>query len=202
MRKLLRLAPPVLALLLTACANMLDVKTQHDASAAKAAGGYRTYAWKAPAPGEPRHDFSPGTSVSVEKSVDAYLQARGYRRVEASDSPDFLIRWGGAMTGRVVRMPGINMDPMNNPMDPMNPQRGPGAGLIPPPISRARPVDSEVPKGVLDLDILDAATKKPVWHGRAQGELSEGAQEQDVQQWLDKATMKLLSDFPPKAASN
>lgn len=201
MRTLLRLTPPLLALLLAACGH-IDVKTQHDASAARAAGGYRTYAWKPPSPGEEQHAFSPGTHVSVEKSVDAYLQSRGYQRVEASATPDFLIRWGGALTGTVIRMEGLSQGPREPPMDPMDPRRSTSEGLYTTPSTRPRPVDTEVPKGVLDLDILDAGTRKPVWHGRAQGELSEGAKEGDVQVWLDKAVSKLLADFPPETGKH
>ncbi|NMO20521.1 DUF4136 domain-containing protein [Pyxidicoccus fallax] len=189
---LLRLAPPLLALTLAACSR-INVNTQHDSSAAKVAGGYRTYAWRPLVEGEAPRVFSPGTDISVEKSVDAYLQSRGYRRVEASESPDFLIRWRGAVLGRKVRLPGIRQSPIL-PGDPRYYQ--PDRYLPTPP---SEPVENEVPKGTLDLDIVDAGSKKPVWQGTVQGELVDDAEAGDVQDWLNEAIPKLLGDFPPKA---
>lgn len=196
MRRLTRLVTPFLALLLASCASTIDVATQQDASAKRLAGGFRTYAWRPLTEGEATRVFSPGTDVNVEKSVDAYLQSRGYRRVEAGESPDFLIRWRGTVRGKVVRMPGIAQAPIL----PGDPRYGQADRYIP--AQRAEPRDNEYPKGTLDLDIAEASTRKPLWQGTAQGQLVEGAQAGDVQDWLDKAIKKLLADFPPEAGKN
>lgn len=196
MRRLTRLALPFLVLLLAACARSIDVSTQKDASAARLAAGFRTYAWRPLTEGEAPRAFSPGTDVSVEKSVDAYLQARGYRRVGAGETPDFLIRWRGSILGRVVRMPGITQGPIL-PGDPR--YRQPDSYIPTPP---PEPSENEVPRGTLDLDIVDAATKKPLWLGTARGELGNEPRAGDVQDWLNKAIQKLLADFPPEAGKN
>jgi hypothetical protein len=202
MRMPRRLAPPLLVLLLAACAG-IDVRTQHDASAARTVSGYRTYAWVRPAAGEQQRLFAPDGRVSVEKTVDGYLQSRGYRQVEAGATPDFFIRWSGGLQDQANQLPGIRQGPA------LTPRQGMMGGGDPVPTPRSEPSTLLSAKGVLDLDILDASTKRPVWSGTAQGELSKHTSPKEakevhaseVQDWLDKAVSKLLGDFPPKAGN-
>jgi hypothetical protein len=46
--------------------------------------------------------------------------------------------------------------------------------------------------------MYDPAAKKLVWQGRATKTLDPGAKEDKRQKDLDKATEKLLKNFPPK----
>lgn len=176
---------PLLALVFTACAG-IDVSTQYDGNAMKAASGYRTYAWLPHA--KPAQEGAADTSV--EKSVDAYLASRGYQRVEASAAPDLLIRWGSSINFQGILVPGLDPNP------PRAPNEGPYQN--PYPSMQARPIKQEFSKGVLDIDIMDARTQKPVWRGTAQGELSPGASNKEIQEWLGKAVPKLLAEFPPE----
>ncbi|WP_164014824.1 DUF4136 domain-containing protein [Pyxidicoccus trucidator] len=192
MRLPARFAPPLLALMLAACTS-IDVSTQHDGSAARAVSGYRTYAWMPRASGgSPAQGGETGSHV--EKSVDGFLTARGYKRVEASASPDFLIKWSGAIRDlqarEVVDNAPAPVGPMQSPYDTPNPRPQPRTYL------------REFSKGELDLDIVDASTKKLVWRGTAKGNLDKKSTPAEEQEWLNQAITQLLSDFSPQPAKN
>jgi hypothetical protein len=187
MRMPTRLAPPLLALLLAACAG-IEVNTQHDARAAQSVGGYRTYAWMPRA----KAGETPEKDSSVEKSVDAYLTSRGYQRVEPDATPDFLLRWNSSINFQGALVPGANPNP---PRDPSYR----GRYMDPYPTMQRRPIMQEYSKGVLDLDIMDARSKQLVWRGTAQGEMGREPSAEKVNAWLGEAVPKLLADFPPQS---
>jgi hypothetical protein len=58
--------------------------------------------------------------------------------------------------------------------------------------------ESTINTGTLVLDMYDPATKQLVWQGRATKTLDPNAKEDKRQKNLDKATQKLLKNFPPK----
>lgn len=188
MRLPLRLAPPLLALLFAACTG-IDVSTQHDRSVASTVSAYRTYAWVSRPATAQRGDTVP----HVEQSVDGFLSARGYRRVEASAPPDFLIKWGGAIRDLKYRETDDSpppVGPMQSPRDAMSSRQ------------RPRTYMREFSKGELDLDILDASTKKLVWRGTAKGSLDTDSTPAEEQEWLNQAVSKLLTDFAPQPVKN
>ncbi|QSQ22795.1 DUF4136 domain-containing protein [Pyxidicoccus parkwayensis] len=180
---------PLLAFVFTACAG-IDVNTQYDGNAMKAASGYRTYAWLPHANPAGQAAQEGAGDTTVEKSVDAYLASRGYQRVEAGATPDLLIRWGSSINFQGILAPGLDPNP------PRAPNQGPYQ--TPYPSMQAQPIKQEFSKGVLDIDIMDARAQKPVWRGTAQGELSSGASNAEIQEWLGKAVPKLLAEFPPE----
>lgn len=58
---------------------------------------------------------------------------------------------------------------------------------------------STVNVGTLVLDVYDPATKQLVWRGAATETINKSSTPEKKQEHLDKAAMKLLKDFPPKA---
>ena len=58
--------------------------------------------------------------------------------------------------------------------------------------------ESTINIGTLVLDMYDPHTKQLVWTGRATKTLGSGNNQEKTQKNLDKATAKLLKDFPPK----
>jgi Domain of unknown function (DUF4136) len=59
---------------------------------------------------------------------------------------------------------------------------------------------STISTGTLVLDMYDPSTKQLVWTGRVSKTLDPGANQGKKQKNLDKATQKLLKNFPPKAS--
>ncbi|MFP2911013.1 DUF4136 domain-containing protein [Pyxidicoccus sp. 3LFB2] len=192
MRLTRRLAPPLLALWLAACTG-IDVHTQQDGNAARAASSYRTYAWMPrPSGAAPAQA---GDAVShVEKSVDEVLTARGYRRAEAGATPDFLIKWGGAIRDL------SSQEVVEDMPTPRGRYRNPYGDTYQPPIRRT--YVREFSKGELDLDVVDASSGKLVWRGTAKGNLDKDSSAAEEQAWLKEAVSKLLAEFPPQPAKN
>ena len=58
--------------------------------------------------------------------------------------------------------------------------------------------ESTINTGTLVLDMYDPANKQLVWQGRATKTLDPGAKEDKRLKDLDKATEKLMKNFPPK----
>ena len=55
--------------------------------------------------------------------------------------------------------------------------------------------------GTLIVDILDAKTRKAIWHGTAEGTVDNDAQ--DMKKEFHDAAQKMFKDFPPfRAAAN
>lgn len=186
MQTLRRFSPLLLSLLLGACSGV-KVKTEHAPDAVAVASSYRTYTWVPSPPGDAQHAFGANAHVSTAKSVDGYLQSRGYQRVEANASPDFLIQWKGDIERLPVVSSGLGSE---------------GGSTW---------ESSDKTLGVLDLHILDAGTQKPMWWGTIRGPLPDHASfpkrkptdlSANVQTWLDQSVPKLLADFPPVARSN
>jgi hypothetical protein len=55
-------------------------------------------------------------------------------------------------------------------------------------------------EGTLSIDVFDARTQRPVWHGWAKKELSRSDIEQSAEP-IRRAVEAVLSKFPPSAAS-
>jgi hypothetical protein len=61
----------------------------------------------------------------------------------------------------------------------------------------ATATSSTINNGILVLSIYDAATKQLIWRGFAVKEVNLSKDQQKNRKNLDKATQKLLKDFPP-----
>ena len=57
---------------------------------------------------------------------------------------------------------------------------------------------STISIGTLVLDMYDPGSKQLVWTGRVTKTLDPGANQEKKQKNLDKATQKLLKNYPPK----
>jgi predicted heme/steroid binding protein len=64
-------------------------------------------------------------------------------------------------------------------------------------MSTTTTTSSTINIGTLNLDFYDVAAKNQVWRGAATKTLGSGKDPQKVQKNLDKATAKLLKNYPP-----
>jgi len=69
-----------------------------------------------------------------------------------------------------------------------------GAGMS---AATATATSSTVNNGILVLSVYDAATKQLIWRGFAVKEINLSKNQEKNRKTLDKATVKLLKDFPP-----
>lgn len=177
-----QVAPVAFTLLLLAgCASGPAVKVDADPSAN--ISNYRTYSW---AYQDPPRGMNPLAYQRVRESIDASLASRGYTQAQPGD---FAI---GFTLGARDKVEVTDF----GPYAPFYPGYGRGfrGGWAAP----YNNVDvRNVTEGTLAIDIYDAATKKPVWHGVATQNIGSNV----TQQHIDTAVSSVLAKFPPAAAA-
>ena len=164
------------ALALSACETTPRVTTDFDPAADFS--GYRTFEW---ASSTAPQGVNPLIFERVKSSVERSLAAKSFTR---SNSPDFAV---GITIGARDRVEATNWGPYFYP----GYGRAFGYGWAHP----YSQVDIRtVTDGSLAIDIFDARTKKPVWHGQAVKQITPNKVDQAL---IDQAVDAALADFPP-----
>ncbi|RKH06835.1 DUF4136 domain-containing protein [Corallococcus praedator] len=190
MRLLSRVVPVLVGLGLASCAGV-DVGTNYDPAAVERIDNFRTYSWlEQPQKSQDTRINNAIVDARVKEAVNQDLQSRGYRKVDASENPDFLIGWQGAIDTR------LSADTVDNyygyPWDPFwGSYYGPYGGGA----TYVRQYDV----GTLILDVVDTKAKALVWRGTAQTDLGDTPSAQATGKKLDEGVEKMLERFPPKA---
>ncbi len=159
------------------------VETHTDYDSAADFSRYKTYYW-AKVPATPKN---PLMADRIVAAVDGQLFAKGWRKVAEGGAET-------AIASHVTTHEQERIDTMYNNMGPggWNGYGGygtwAGAGM-----STSTVTYSTV--GTLIVDILDAKSKKAIWHATAQGTVSEDAA--DVQKKVEEAARQMFKDFPP-----
>lgn len=177
----MRLALAAAAVFVTSCATTPDVKTDFDPVADFSR--YRSYSWiytQVP------QGMNPLTFQRVKESIDRSLQARSFTQ---SPNGDFAIAFTMGARDRVEVTD-------FGPYGAFYPGWGRAYRFGWAPVYRDIDVRN-VTDGTLAVDIYDAGTKRPVWHGVATQEIGSA---QAKQEQLDAAVDALLAKFPPAAA--
>lgn len=159
------------ALALGSCASTPTVNTDHDATADFSR--YHSYVWVYT--GTPQ-GMNPLMFERVRASIDRSLAARGFRQ---DPNGDFAIAF------TVGRRDSVEVTDFGS-YGPYYRHWGPGF----------RDVEvRNVTDGTLVIDIYDAATKKPVWHGTATQQINPDKVDPAT---IDVAVDSVLSRFPPQ----
>lgn len=141
---------------------------------------YKTYAWSKPLP-----PGNPFVQQTIVQSVEQALAAKGLTKVE--ENPDITIAYYAAANGNIQ----IGYPSWANAM---------GSA-----VSTGIGVDSQswvVSKGMLVVDIADAATKSTVWRGSATQSLEHGPtgdpmkDAKTVEKPIRKAVEKMFKQYP------
>ena len=108
--------------------------------------------------------------------MDRVLQAKGYS--EVTDGPDFIISmYLGMLTRSEITDSGYRAGGWKGPVHVHTYE-----------------------EGALIVDVLEARTRKVIWHGRATEAMSTGARQQAMTEAHDHAVETLLEYFPPPDA--
>jgi len=162
---------------LNACATGPQVSFDADPSVSFA--NYRTYGWSytaAPA------GVNPLTINRIRDSIDRYLTGRGYSQ---GGSADFTVAFTVGARNRV------EVTDFGGYGGFYRPYWG-GWGAYGP-----RDIDvRNVTDGTLVIDIYDAKTKQPIWHGTATQQVGSKSV---TQEQIDQAVAAVLANFPPPA---
>jgi hypothetical protein len=152
---------------------------------------YRTYKWVhgiggAPAIGGKLDDI---LDSEIKQSIDFQLVAKGLTKVDSDKEADLLIDYQIALTQeRQWNATGWGWG------------GGPGFGRWGPwgmeSVSGAA-TSSTINIGTLVLGFYDPASKQLIWIGAATKTVDPGRNQEKNRKNLDKATQKLLKDFPP-----
>ena len=171
------------ALLLYACATPLQVGSDHDPSANFA--NYHSFTLMQ----RERKDVSNPLVVSrAEEDIQQGLQHKGYTQASDPSQADFTVDFtiGSRERTDVHSYPSAYVGPWF--------YGGPWWGG---PYWGSDVDVRQYREGTLSIDIFDAHTHRPVWHGWAQKELSRKDMEQPAEP-IRNAVDSVLAKFPPR----
>ena len=175
----------IAVLALSGCATQgggnADYDKAHDFSA------YETFSWISDNPmktgpmlRDPRDSLEP----TIMGAIQASLEGKGFRMVERSQSPNFVVSFTVGSREKVR--------PAGYPS--MKPEAGGrwswGSEY------HGGEEGAKYTQGVLAIDVFDVAEKRPVWHA-VTGKRVDDSDVEDVQKVIDEAVSELLSSFPP-----
>ena len=173
-----------LALLLCACASM-QVESDYDRSASFT--GYHTFAWM---PREHHGSTNPLTAQRAQDAIEKELTRRGFVPTADPAAADFIVDYTIGASDR--------MDVQSYP----EPYHGPYwsyPGWWRPYWGSTLDVRT-YREGTLSIDMFDARTHRPVWHGWARKEITR-SDRQNAESRIRDAVRAVLSSFPPHSAS-
>ncbi len=177
-------------LLLSLCSCAADLQTSIDYDNSVAFSGLHRYAWM---PGIPPKSENPLLNNRflhgrIRNTIDARLQARGYRQDQAN--PDFLVAYQLTVADKsqVTMMNDAYTYPMG---------WGYGRRYTLGARNRPRQFVYEYKEGTLIIDIVNAKTKQLMWRGSASGEVKGSKTPEQKQKRLSAAVEEILRQFPP-----
>jgi hypothetical protein len=147
---------------------------------------YRTYKWvRVPNVQYPNQILD----EQIMKSIDAQLALKGLTKTE--DNPQLYVAYQAA----------VNQEKQWNSYstggDMWGYGRWGGWGGYGGGMQTTTTTSSTIHIGTLNLDIYDVGSKQQIWRGEASKTLGSGKDPNKVQKNLDKATAKLLKNYPP-----
>lgn len=179
-------APAALLLVLAACAS-LQVGSDYDRKASFA--NYHTFTIMQR---ERRGAHNPLVISRTEDAITADLAAKGYRAASDSASADFTVDFTVGSRERTD----INSYPQPYAAIGWG-GWGWGPGWWGGPYWGNDIDVRQVKEGTLSIDVFDARTHRPVWHGWAKKELTRTDIEQSEQP-IRAAVAAILAKFPPR----
>lgn len=173
------------ALLLTGCATTLKAHSDHDPS--QNFSGYHSWAWMADepmiAPAEQVARVSPLNRKRIQDAIDQELAAKGFQKVADRSAADFVVSYTVGARDRV------DVQSYPSPYGGMWHWGWPYWG---------RDVDVTMyTEGTLSIDVFDAGTHQPVWHGWASKQITQHDIKHAAEQ-IPPAVSTILRDFPPR----
>ncbi|HMO64404.1 MAG TPA: DUF4136 domain-containing protein [Verrucomicrobiota bacterium] len=176
------------ALLLTACATGPRVAVDRDPSVE--VGRFETFAFFSPL-GTDRGGYQTLLSERLKAATRTGLEALGYRYDEAA--PQMLVNFGARTDERieVSTFPGAAPPPYFGYYGYRGSFYGGWPGYS------DRTVVDQYQEGTINLDVVEAATRRLVWEGVAVGRVSRSAAK-DPAAGVTVAVNAILAKFPPR----
>jgi hypothetical protein len=176
--------------LLAACAAP---QPRTDVDPAARFGQLHRFAWYADdplfQPGDGDKPLSLLNRRRVVEAIEATLIARGFEKAATRDAADFTVAYSVGTRERISGT--VYPDSLYRPWRWGWPYFGPDFGR-----DRMLSLSSDI-EGRLSIDVLDAATKKPIWHGVSAEALNAADLERSGQRAVHSA-QAILERFPPR----
>jgi hypothetical protein len=180
-----------MALAIVACSAAYAQDVKYNYRQGTDFGKYHTYKWVNGISGAPTigGKLDEILDSEIKQSVDSQLAAKGLTKVESGNTDlvvDYQIaltqekQWNGSGSA-------LGDGPALGGWGPW------GMGSL-----SGTATSSTINIGTLVLGIYDPATKQLVWIGAATKTVDPGKNQEKNRKNLDKATQKLLKDFPPR----
>lgn len=150
---------------------------------------YRTYSWARPS----APPLRPYLYATVIGAIESELAGKGLQLIE-KDADLILMAAGGVDFGNSMLASAPVMPVYGGPPPAINSTMWSGAQG---PSALTSPYVTE---GMLILEFVDRETNKVIWAGRVQQKLDVEKKQKSLE-LADKAVVKLLKQFPPKASS-
>lgn len=185
----------VVLALLAALAACTTPQPRTDVAAGVNFASFHRFAWYAEdalfQPGEGDKPLSLLNRQRVVDAIEATLAAKGFSKAENRDGADFLVAYS---VGTRERISGTEIigDGLYYPWHWGWPYYGLGRGM-----GHGMATFDSRTEGRLSIDVLDARTRKPVWHGVAPDTLSTLDLEQAGTR-IVRAAQSVLDRFPPR----
>jgi hypothetical protein len=171
----------VFATLVAGCASTPDVRTSHDPSVDFSR--FRTFAFVTPL-GTDRAGYESLVSQQLKSSTQREMEARGYQFVQAD--PDLLVNFNASLTQQTR----VRSDPYMGYYGYRYGYYGGWPGY-------STTVD-QYEEGTLNIDVVDARTKRLVWEGVAVGRVTDKARENRGAA-IDAAVAQIFQKYPYRA---
>ena len=174
----------VIAMTVAAVASCSTLRVGSDSDHSASFGSYSAYSWR---PREHRSNASALTVQRARDAVDSELSAKGFRQEEDPAKADFIVDFTIGSHDRVdiAAYP----DPF---VEPGQEWTGWWGGAY-----WGDQLDVyQYREGTLSIDIFDARTHRPVWHGWAKKELSPSDIASSTGP-IHEAVKAILRSFPP-----
>jgi len=190
-KRLVRFGPVmVLALLACSVTHAQDVKYNYRQGTDFSK--YHTYKWVDAVDGTPAigGHLDQILDSEIKQSIDSQLAAKGLTKIE-SGKADLLVSYQIALT-QEKQWNASGSGSGNGPWGGWGPWGPWGMESL-----SGTATSSTINVGTLVLGIYDAGAKQLVWMGAASKTVNPGNNQEKNRKMLDKATQKLLKDFPP-----
>ncbi len=184
----------VLGLAFSGCAPSPAIQSNSDFDPAAKFLDWRTFAWISGqplivAPGSSR-PLNPGTQEAIEASIVETLNAKGYAQVLEVSQADFVVSYtiGARDETMIEELPGA--------YGGFDWGWGMNSWQLKPQVIESKTVETKYVEGTLAIDIFDARTKQPAWHGWASAALRSLPASKKL---VDKVVKSILAKYPATA---
>jgi Domain of unknown function (DUF4136) len=184
---------PAIVLAFLACLAMCAQDVKHNYRQGTDFAKYRTYKWVDEMGGTPTigGHLDQILDSEIKQSIDSQLAAKGFTKVE-SGKADLVVSYQIALTQERQWNAsgwGSGLGPALGGLGPWGMESLSGTAT-----------SSTINIGTLLLGIYDPAAKQLIWIGAATKTVDPGKNQEKNRKNLDKATQKLLKDFPPSGS--